>query len=169
MAVRAAYVLVGMVAGVVIGAAVTVGRADEADAAVAAAAEAAGVSVVDLQGAMSTTGLDAATYLCKVDEGPCPSVPPRPADVVERNQSPPGIWDRLAQCESSGNWASRSNSRYKGGLQEDQVFWSNYGGLAYAPRPDLASRAQQIVVAERGLAAQGWSAWPVCSHVIGMR
>lgn len=160
MAVRAAYVLLGMAAGVVIGTAVSVSHGQEADAETVAAAQTAGVAVQDLKGAMATTGLDGATYLCHVGEGPCPQA---------AASSSSSVWDRLAACESSGNWASRSNPIYKGGLQEDAVFWANYGGLAYAPRPDLATRAQQIAVAERGLAAQGWGAWPVCSHVIGMR
>ena len=82
---------------------------------------------------------------------------------------PIGVWDRLAQCESTGNWASTSNPRYKGGLQMDSTFWANYGGLKYAPAPNLATRAQQIDVAIRGQAAQGWSAWPTCSRIIGLR
>ena len=80
-----------------------------------------------------------------------------------------GIWDRLAACESGGNWASRSNPKYKGGLQMDSTFWARYGGLAYAARADYASRAQQILVAQRGQAVQGWGAWPVCSRVVGLQ
>jgi hypothetical protein len=49
------------------------------------------------------------------------------------------------------------------------AFWRAYGGLAYAPRPDLATRSQQIAVAERGLAAQGFGAWPACSRRLGLR
>lgn len=165
MAKRASYVLVGMVAGLVLGTAIAVTHAQEADANTIQAAKSAGVAVVDLEGAMATTGLDAAAYLCAVGEGPCPSV--LAAAIVP--SIPYGIWDRLAACESSGNWASRSNPIYKGGVQMDATFWARYGGLAYAPRPDLATRAQQIQVAERGLAVQGWQAWPVCSRVIGMR
>ena len=82
---------------------------------------------------------------------------------------PIGVWDRLAQCESSGNWASTSNPVYKGGLQMDRTFWARYGGLNYAAAPNLATRAQQIVVATRGQAVQGWLAWPVCSRVVGLR
>jgi hypothetical protein len=160
VAVRLVYLLAGLGAGLVIGTAVVVGHAQ--DDAVSAAAAAAGVDVVALQGAVNTTGLDPVTYLCKVGEGACPA-PPRAAEP------PPGVWDRLASCESSGNWASRSNPLYKGGLQMDPAFWARYGGLAYAPRPDLAPRAVQITVAERGLAVQGWGAWPVCSRVVGLR
>jgi len=80
-----------------------------------------------------------------------------------------GIWDRLAKCESNGHWNANTGNGYSGGLQEDARFWARYGGLAYAPAPYLASRAQQIAVAIRGQAVQGWGAWPVCSHVIGVR
>ena len=78
------------------------------------------------------------------------------------------VWDRLAQCESSGDWHIRGR-RYSGGLQMDAVFWRRYGGPAYAPSPDQASRAQQIAIAERGLAVQGWGAWPYCSRHLGLR
>ena len=78
------------------------------------------------------------------------------------------VWDRLAQCESSGDWHIRGR-RYSGGLQMDAVFWRRYGGPAFAPTPDQASRAEQIVVAERGLAVQGWQAWPACSRHLGLR
>lgn len=80
-----------------------------------------------------------------------------------------GIWDRLAQCESSGRWAINSGNGYFGGLQQDLVFWRRYGGTAYAPRPDLASRAAQIAVAQTGLNVQGWGAWPRCSRILGLR
>ena len=73
---------------------------------------------------------------------------------------PVAVWDRLAQCESTGNWASASNPVYKGGLQMDRTFWARYGGLNYAAAPHLATKAQQIQVAIRGQAAQGWAAWP---------
>ena len=82
---------------------------------------------------------------------------------------PIGVWDRLAACEASGIWGRNSGNGYYGGLQEDMTFWRNYGGLAYAARPDLASRAAQIEVAIRGQAKQGWGAWPVCSRVVGLR
>jgi hypothetical protein len=79
------------------------------------------------------------------------------------------VWDRLANCESSGNWRINTGNGYYGGLQEDMQFWRRHGGLAYASRPDLASREAQVAVAERGLAAQGWGAWPRCSRMLGLR
>ena len=71
-------------------------------------------------------------------------------------------WDALAQCESSGDWHINTGNGYYGGLQEDETFWRNYGGLRFASRPDLASRAAQITVALRGLRVQGRGAWPQC-------
>lgn len=79
------------------------------------------------------------------------------------------VWDGLARCESTSSWTTNTGNGYYGGLQEDLVFWRRHGGLAYASRPDLASRAEQIAVAEVGLAAQGWGAWPVCSRRLGLR
>jgi len=91
-------------------------------------------------------------------------------EVAEPTPEPGyGVWDRLAQCESSGRWNRNSGNGYFGGLQEDLVFWRRHGGLAYASRPDLATRGAQIAVAQQGLSVQGWQAWPVCSRVIGVR
>lgn len=79
------------------------------------------------------------------------------------------VWDRLAQCESSGRWNLNSGNGYFGGLQFWPSTWRAYGGLAYAPRADLATREQQIAVAVRTQAAQGWGAWPACSRKLGLR
>lgn len=77
-------------------------------------------------------------------------------------------WQALAQCESGGDWHANTGNGYYGGVQIDLTFWRNYGGLRFAARPDLATRAEQITVAERGLAVQGWGAWPTCSLRIGV-
>jgi LysM repeat protein len=77
-------------------------------------------------------------------------------------------WDRLAQCESSGNWSTNTGNGYYGGLQFSQSTWQAFGGTAYAPRADLASREQQIATAEKMLARQGWGAWPACSAELGL-
>jgi nucleoid-associated protein YgaU len=76
--------------------------------------------------------------------------------------SPGTTWDRVAACESSGNWHIRSGNGYFGGLQFWPATWTGLGGRQYAPRADLATRQQQIEVARRVLAAQGPKAWPVC-------
>lgn len=75
-------------------------------------------------------------------------------------------WDAVAACESSGDWQINTGNGYYGGLQEDLTFWATYGGTVYASRPDLATREQQILVAERGLAAQGVGAWPNCGRFL---
>ncbi|MEV6947738.1 transglycosylase family protein [Streptomyces sp. NPDC051172] len=71
-------------------------------------------------------------------------------------------WDTVAQCESGGNWAINTGNGYYGGLQFSASTWAAYGGTAYAPQANQASKAQQIAVAEKVLAAQGKGAWPVC-------
>ncbi|MER6026188.1 transglycosylase family protein [Streptomyces sp. NPDC001851] len=73
------------------------------------------------------------------------------------------VWDRVAGCESGGDWSSNTGNGNYGGLQFTQPTWVAYGGTAYASRADLASRAEQITVAEAVLARQGPGAWPVCS------
>lgn len=73
------------------------------------------------------------------------------------------IWDALAGCEAGGNWAINTGNGYYGGVQFDQGTWEANGGLRYAPRADLATRDEQIAVAEVTRARQGWGAWPVCS------
>ena len=77
-------------------------------------------------------------------------------------------WDRLAECESGGNWAINTGNGYYGGLQFSQSTWEGFGGGAYASRADLASREQQIAIAEKTLAGQGWGAWPACSAKLGL-
>ncbi|QUR68863.1 transglycosylase family protein [Mycobacterium spongiae] len=73
-----------------------------------------------------------------------------------------GEWDRVASCESGGNWAINTGNGYHGGLQFSQSTWASHGGDEYAPAAQLATREQQIAVAERVLATQGRGAWPVC-------
>lgn len=77
------------------------------------------------------------------------------------------VWDRLAQCESSGEWSANTGNSFYGGLQFGQPTWKDFGGLRYAPRADLATRGEQVAVAEKVLNVQGWSAWPVCSRKAG--
>ncbi len=74
-----------------------------------------------------------------------------------------GPWNCLAECESSGRWNVNTGNGFYGGLQFWQPTWEEFGGLKYAPRADLATREEQIKVAEAVLAKQGWKAWPTCS------
>jgi resuscitation-promoting factor RpfB len=101
--------------------------------------------------------------------------PPRPS--VQRIGAKPGTqvppvsnsaaWDALASCESSSNWAINTGNGFYGGVQFNQNTWERHGGLRYAPRADLATREEQIAIAEITQARQGWGAWPVCSARLG--
>ncbi len=82
--------------------------------------------------------------------------------------APDSDWDRLAQCESGGNWAINTGNGYHGGLQFSASTWQAYGGGQYAPTANLATREQQIAIAEKTLAGQGWGAWPACSARLGL-
>jgi LysM repeat protein len=85
------------------------------------------------------------------------------------NAAPDSAWDKLAQCESGGNWSINTGNGYHGGLQFSPKTWSGFGGKEFAPVAYKASREQQIIVAERVLAKQGWNAWPSCSRKTGVR
>jgi LysM repeat protein len=78
--------------------------------------------------------------------------------------APVSVWDRVAQCESSGNWHINTGNGYYGGLQFTLSTWHGYGGSG---NPANASKSEQIRIAERVLAGQGWGAWPVCSVKAG--
>jgi hypothetical protein len=76
------------------------------------------------------------------------------------------VWDRLAQCESSGNWSTNTGNGFYGGLQFTQSSWRAAGGSG---SPENASRSEQIRVAQRLQQMQGWGAWPTCSAKLGLR
>lgn len=79
------------------------------------------------------------------------------------------VWDSLAQCESTGNWNINTGNGYSGGLQFSPSTWLAYGGGAYAPEAWMATREQQIDIASRVQAGQGWGAWPACTAKLGIR
>nr|WP_246330546.1 resuscitation-promoting factor [Saccharopolyspora hordei] len=89
---------------------------------------------------------------------------------VGGKQPPNGaVWDKLAQCEASGNWSANSGNGYYGGLQFNKSTWDAYGGDQYAPYPHQASREQQIAVAEKVRSSRGgYGAWPHCSSKLGL-
>jgi hypothetical protein len=76
-------------------------------------------------------------------------------------------WDKVASCESGGRWHANTGNGYYGGLQFNQATWKANGGTAYAARADLASREQQIAVAEHLAARRGLAPWPVCGARAG--
>ncbi|MFD7733371.1 transglycosylase family protein [Kitasatospora phosalacinea] len=83
-------------------------------------------------------------------------------------RTPDLVWDRLADCESDGDWQADTGNGYYGGLQIWPPTWREAGGLRYADRPDHAARRQQITVAEEVLRRQGWQAWGGCAREIGV-
>lgn len=95
-----------------------------------------------------------------VRAAPRPASTPDPAQAAEDGVN----WDAIARCESSGNWAIDTGNGFYGGLQFTASTWRAFGGTQYAPRADLATREQQIAIAERVLASQGIGAWPVCGR-----
>ncbi|MFF4323959.1 transglycosylase family protein [Streptomyces sp. NPDC001568] len=109
--------------------------------------------------------------------------PPAPGPAGAAHPGSPGVigqgpgdcgpggewpWDCVADCESGGRWSVNTGNGFYGGLQFWQPTWEDHGGLAYAARADLATRTQQIRVAEELLGTQGWEAWPVCAKRYGL-
>ncbi|GAA3367857.1 hypothetical protein GCM10020367_65030 [Streptomyces sannanensis] len=92
-----------------------------------------------------------------------PLIAPGSADAA-----PVDVWDKVAACESTNDWNTNTGNGYYGGLQFSQSTWEAYGGRAYAPRADLATKGQQIAVAEKVLDGQGPGAWPTCSVRAGL-
>ncbi|PWI19456.1 peptidoglycan-binding protein [Streptomyces sp. Act143] len=100
---------------------------------------------------------------------PPPAPGPNPTPVRYDCARDGWPWACVAECESSGRWNVNTGNGFYGGLQFWQPTWEEFGGLTYAPRADLATRAQQIAVAQEVLAVQGWGAWPVCSRRYGLQ
>ena len=97
------------------------------------------------------------------------AAPAAPSAAAAPSIAGGSVWDTLAQCESGGNWAINTGNGYQGGLQFSPSTWAAYGGTAYAPTANLATREQQIAIAEKTLAGQGWGAWPACTAKMGLR
>jgi uncharacterized protein YabE (DUF348 family) len=77
-----------------------------------------------------------------------------------------GVWDRLAQCESGGNWSINTGNGYYGGLQFSLQTWRAYGGSGY---PHENSKAEQIRIAEKVRSARGhYGDWPACARKLGL-
>lgn len=96
-------------------------------------------------------------------QAPAPrAVSPAPVATV----SDGSVWDRLAQCESGGNWSINTGNGYYGGLQFSPSSWTAAGGSG---SPQNASREEQIAVAQNLQSMQGWGAWPSCSSQLGLR
>ena len=96
------------------------------------------------------------------------SVGTKPAPAVPQS-SQGSTWDAIAQCESGGNWSINTGNGFSGGLQFHPQTWTGHGGGQYAPTAAQATREQQIAIAEKVLASQGWGAWPACTARLGLR
>ncbi|AXK45809.1 resuscitation-promoting factor [Brachybacterium saurashtrense] len=89
---------------------------------------------------------------------------------AEAPAAPSGsVWDRLAQCESGGNWSINTGNGFYGGLQFTHSTWQAFGGGKYANNAHQASRSAQIEIAKKVQAGQGWGAWPSCTSKLGIR
>lgn len=93
-----------------------------------------------------------------------PAPPPTPP--IQVSASDDSVWDRLAQCESGGNWAINTGNGYYGGLQFSLSSWRAVGGTGY---PHEHSRETQIEMGKRLQASGGWGHWPACSRKLGLR
>jgi hypothetical protein len=125
----------------------------------------------------TTTTTAAPTTTTTTAPAPAPTVaPPAPkAPVVQpsatssgyNDPSNPAAWDRIASCESGGNWALSTGNGYYGGLQFSLSSWRSVGGTGY---PNQASRETQIAMGQRLYhSGGGWSHWPACSSKLGYR
>lgn len=83
----------------------------------------------------------------------------KPVNTGGLDLSRAAMWDRIAQCESTGNWHINSGNGYFGGLQFDSGTWLGAGGGKFAARADLATREQQITIANHVYASRGLSPW----------
>jgi LysM repeat protein len=100
-----------------------------------------------------------------VPQPAAPAAVPIAAPAPRTYASTGSVWDRLAQCESGGNWAINTGNGFYGGLQFTLSSWQGVGGSGY---PNMASREEQIARAEILQSRQGWGAWPVCSAKLGL-
>ncbi|MFI5714037.1 ubiquitin-like domain-containing protein [Kribbella sp. NPDC051620] len=117
-----------------------------------------------LDGKLASKKLVSSDVVTKpVDELVTVGTKKKPVEDVPASPGGTGAWDRIAACESGGNWASNTGNGYYGGLQFDHGTWAAYGGTAYANNANGASKAQQIAIAEKVKADRGgYGAWPVC-------
>jgi hypothetical protein len=120
--------------------------------------------------AVSAALLAALASLASCAPSPGPGAAPGPPARAPLPCSPDRWpWECVADCESSGRWHVNTGNGFYGGLQFKHSTWVAFGGRAHAARADLATKRQQILVAEKVLASQGWGAWPVCSARYGLK
>ena len=79
------------------------------------------------------------------------------------------MWNRVAKCESGGNWKISTGNGYYGGLQFAASTWRSFGGAKYASMAHRATKSEQIAVAEKVLRGQGAGAWGGCGRKAGLK
>lgn len=119
----------------------------------------------DLPGDMAAQAVSAVQPTQPAAATTQPDPAPQPVVATVSTAVAGSVWDSLAACESSGNWAINTGNGFYGGLQFTLSSWRAMGGSGY---PNQASKAEQIARAEKLLAAQGWGAWPACSAKLGL-
>jgi hypothetical protein len=90
------------------------------------------------------------------------------AGAVPADAATTSVWDRVAKCESGGNWKINTGNGFYGGLQFAAGTWKGHGGKTYASQAHQATKAEQIAIARRVLAGQGAGAWPTCGRRAGL-
>jgi LysM repeat protein len=90
----------------------------------------------------------------------------KPLPTPQYSEASGGVWDRIAACESGGNWSTNTGNGYYGGLQFTVSSWRAAGGSGL---PNQASRSEQIARAKILQSRQGWGAWPACTSKLGIR
>jgi uncharacterized protein YabE (DUF348 family) len=97
------------------------------------------------------------------------TLPPVPRVIREGTKPLPDdvVWDRIASCESGGNWSINTGNGYYGGLQFNEATWLSNGGAMYAQRADLATKSEQIAIADKVRAARGYEPWQ-CAQILGI-
>lgn len=74
------------------------------------------------------------------------------------------VWDRIAKCESGGNWSINTGNGYYGGLQFSAATWRSVGGPGL---PHEHSREVQIKYAKILQQRSGWGQWS-CAAKVGV-
>ena len=116
--------------------------------------------------APATTTTTAAPAPAPAPPAPAPTPPPATSGTGYSDPANPAAWDRLAQCESGGNWAINTGNGYYGGIQFSLSSWQAVGGTGY---PHEHSRETQIAMGQRLWQQGGWAHWPGCSRQLGYR
>jgi uncharacterized protein YabE (DUF348 family) len=93
-----------------------------------------------------------------------PTVVAQPTITYYGTKADP-MWDRIAQCETGGNWGMQG-PLFSGGLGFYNGTWDAFGGRDYAPNAGLATREEQIIVAEKIRSSVGIGGWG-CAHTLG--